>query len=307
VPCIPYEDEYLCDGGDREAPVDVMPDWTVYGLDTEDTIAHFDTLDGRTEVEASNRVCMYAPRFASVRQVTGLIVNRQRTSVAGFELPVHLNSQEALGGPTIMNQPLQPGRYVGARGIQQFREQLRGNDLANAQAVAGIINRFKAFEDLQLIRNGQFDNTEKARLSEGMTAALVWTADQGVQVCIGDLTLIEVTGDSAAQSVCRYDLPPGKPRMRVVKVASKRAAQPGDEVEFTIRFDNVGDEVVGNVTIIDNLTARLAYVPDSAECTRDANFIAEENESGSLILRWEIIDPIEVGEGGIIRFTCRVR
>jgi hypothetical protein len=51
----------------------------------------------------------------------------------------------------------------------------------------------------------------------------------------------------------------------------------------------------------------LVYVPDSAECSVDANFMTQPNDRDSLVLRWEIIDPLEVGEGGIIRFTCRVR
>jgi hypothetical protein len=64
---------------------------------------------------------------------------------------------------------------------------------------------------------------------------------------------------------------------------------------------------VGNVTIIDHLTQRLEYVQGSAECSLPANFIATDDEGESLILRWEITDPIKPGEGGIIRFQCRVR
>ena len=58
---------------------------------------------------------------------------------------------------------------------------------------------------------------------------------------------------------------PGDPRLRLIKCARKRNALPGEEVEFTLRFDNIGDQVIGNVTIIDNLTTRLEYVPDTAQ------------------------------------------
>ena len=37
----PY-DEYLFDGGDRDVPVKVDRDWTVRGIDQEDTIAHYE-------------------------------------------------------------------------------------------------------------------------------------------------------------------------------------------------------------------------------------------------------------------------
>src|SRR5262249_26517802 len=56
-------DEYLCDGGDLNHDVYVKKDWTVVGLDQQDTIAHYDTLDGQVQVAASNCVCVYAPRF----------------------------------------------------------------------------------------------------------------------------------------------------------------------------------------------------------------------------------------------------
>ena len=58
---------------------------------------------------------------------------------------------------------------------------------------------------------------------------------------------------------------PGDPRLRLIKCASKHHALPGEEVEFTLRFDNIGDQVIGNVTIIDNLTTRLEYVPNTAQ------------------------------------------
>ena len=93
----------------------------------------------------------------------------------------------------------------------------------------------------------------------------------------------------------------------MVKSVSKRSAKPGETVEFTIRFDNVGDQVIGNVTIIDNLTPRLEYVVDSAQCSPKADFFTIVNEGESLVLRWEIVEPMKVGDGGVIRFQCRVR
>ncbi len=64
-----YPDEYLCDGGDREIPVHYYED-TRQGLDTEDTIAEFTDHKGKQRTSKSNKVCVYAPRFASVRSVS---------------------------------------------------------------------------------------------------------------------------------------------------------------------------------------------------------------------------------------------
>jgi hypothetical protein len=38
-----------------------------------------------------------------------------------------------------------------------------------------------------------------------------------------------------------------------------------------------------------------------------ANFLSDYNEADSLTLRWEILEPMQPGDGGVIRFKCRVR
>ncbi len=78
-------------------------------------------------------------------------------------------------------------------------------------------------------------------------------------------------------------------------------------MEFTIRFDNTGDVVIGNVTIIDSLTTRLEYVPESAQSSVTANFSSAANDGDSTTLRWEIVDPLKPGDGGLVRFKTIVR
>jgi uncharacterized repeat protein (TIGR01451 family) len=300
-------DEYLFDGGDHPPSVEVMPDWTVLGLDLEDTVAHYDTLDGRTEVQASNRVPIYAPRFASVRHIAGLSMSHNRFRVAGVDSPTGPVTQEDQQLATTVHQPVQPERYLGIRGLQDFRERAGTLGVTGDVLLGGLRDRFQTHEDFQVIRDGTFDNSEKARLAIWLAAAAAWESDQSAQVMLDEHAAVQVIGRSRAQSVYEYELPEGKPRLRIIKVASTAQAQPGDEIEFTLRFDNVGDQVIGNVTIIDNLTTRLEYLPNTAECSLDARFVTEENDGESLVLRWEILDPLPVGQGGIIRFRCLVR
>ncbi|MBR5627538.1 MAG: DUF11 domain-containing protein, partial [Thermoguttaceae bacterium] len=85
------------------------------------------------------------------------------------------------------------------------------------------------------------------------------------------------------------------------------AAKPGELIEFTIRFENIGDQVIGNVTILDNLSSRLTYLENSAKSSHVGEFLVETNEQGSLVLRWEITDPLEPGEFGIVQFIGKVR
>ena len=78
-------------------------------------------------------------------------------------------------------------------------------------------------------------------------------------------------------------------------------------MEFTIRFDNVGDQVIGNVTVIDNLTTRLEYVEGSQSCTLPANFAVSDNQGESLDTAVGDHRADEGRRGGVIRFQCRVR
>ena len=78
-------------------------------------------------------------------------------------------------------------------------------------------------------------------------------------------------------------------------------------MEFAIRFDNLGGQVIGNVTIIDSLTTRLEFIEGSAQSSLPGDFYVEPNEAGSLVLHFEVTDPLEPGQGGMVTFQCRVR
>lgn len=300
------DDEFLCDGGDKDVKVVIGKDWSVYGLNLEDTVGHYDTLDGKRIVEPSNCVCIYAPRFAAVRQVRGVSMNKQRTKSAGVEQPEQLVQQDELQIASTKIQQIQPLGELGRNRTVTLEEDTRGLTVDNTLLPGEFANRFANYENFQVIRIGIHQQSEEAVLAESIEAAAVWETKQAVQVLIDKQRVQIQKGLSAAQELDHFE-ERGAPKMRVIKVASTKYASPGDEIEFTIRFDNIGDEKIGNVTIIDNLTTRLEYVPDSAQCNVKADFLTQVNEGDSLILRWEIINPLDPGKGGIIRFKCRVR
>ena len=302
----PPIEEYVCNGGDQNVQVQVKRDWTVQGLHPGDTVIHYDTLDGKTYVEPSNDVCLYAPRFAAVRKVYGIVAHEQSDRLVGVDAPLGPKLSTDLGQPTTVVQPLQAIRKHAVAGMQSFREKTRGIGIDNAQRPGITEDQFLPFEDLSIIRRGLYDNTEKARLTERLMAAYTWSSDQAVQVLIDNKPAVQLIGTSGLQSVYTYEMP-DKSQVRIVKIASKQNAQPGELVEFTLRFDNVGDLPIGNVTIIDKLHDRLEYVPDTARCSLAAEFKTEDEDGSARILRWEITEPLQVGDGGLIRFTCRVR
>ena len=300
------QDEYICDGGDRDRPVKIGADWIVKGLHMEDTIAHYDTLEGETMVASSNRVCVYAPRFGSVRLVLGVDSFEGKDSLIQHNIPVKIAVEEErlLANTTL--QQLQTIRAIGAKRPSTQQGNSPGLLLANEVGIIEAEGGFKPFENFRILRDGQYELTESLKLSEQTEAATVWTLDKGVQVVIDGTPAEVATGDARAQATFSVDHE-SNPGLRIVKVASACAAKPGEIVEFTLRFDNVGNEPLGNVTIMDNLTTRLEYVEESQTASLQSKFITQVNQGDSLILRWEVLDPIAAGDGGTVRFKCRVR
>jgi uncharacterized repeat protein (TIGR01451 family) len=300
-------DELVCDGGDRNLGVLVSPSWQVFGLDTQDTVAHFDTLDGRTLVEPSNCVCIYAPRFGAVRSITRLVSDEQIDTPNGMTLPIAAARQDDLKIAATNLQRYQPHGEVGRRMPEGFTRPENPVPISNVLIPVGVQDNLLPYANLDIIRRGIFDDAEKARLAQAVAAAIEWTADQAVQVVIEGQPGVPLTGDQRAQVVFTVEDKRHCPKLRVIKVASTQTARSGDIVDFTIRFDNIGDQPLGNIVLIDNLTPRLEYIDGSAQASVKAAFSTTVNPSQSLVLRWEIADAIERGDGGIVRFRCRVR
>jgi len=301
------EDEYICDGGDAGGPAGVTRDWEVHGLEVEDTIAHYDTLDGKTVVEPSNRVCIYAPRFGSVRAVRSLVAHEMAQQPGNVHAPLKLTQHDDRTPPWTAKQHYQAVGHLAARPPVIVRTRQGDGVLSEAVGPRGFSDAIKPYENLAIIREGVMEMSEMAWLAQAVEAANTWTHNQAVQVILDHQTAAAAVSSDKLHLLFTVKSPTPQPRLRIVKVASTAHAAPGEEIDFTLRFDNVGNQTIGNVTIIDNLSARLEYVPESAQCSRQAQFSTQPNEGESLILRWELADPLKPGEGGIIRFRCRVR
>jgi uncharacterized repeat protein (TIGR01451 family) len=305
-PLIGPSDEYLCDGGDFQSPAGVRADWVIEGLEQEDAIAHYDTVDGRVIVVPSNRVCVYAPRFAAVRRVASAIAHEQ-------PLFVNVMLEEESPAKAAEAQPVASSlqRHAVAINLAErppilFRQRQQAGQLEQLVATMDVFLSIAAYANLHIIRTGQVDNAEKPRLATSIESAITWTGVQAPQVVLGAQRAQEMAGLRQAGIVYQTD-GPDRPRLRLIKLASCNHALPGEEVEFVLRFDNIGDQVIGNVTIVDNLSTRLEYVSDSAQSSVDARFVTEPNAAGSTILRWEITEPVKPREGGVLRFRTRVR
>jgi uncharacterized repeat protein (TIGR01451 family) len=303
-----YPDEYLCDGGDRELPVHYTSAER-NGLDTEDTVGEFVDHSGKERTSKSNRVCVYAPRFASVRTVSQPYEEGTTQELAGMvradggnelrtQLASHLgNLNQATGGMRMRSR---------ASGLESERLPGESSQRQKPHMHDKIQN---TFQDLNFFQTGTFEQADLARLNLGINAALVWSREQypiiqgkiehattGLQeVSVSVLTVVD---DKKTDQ-------PGQ--MRLVKTADKNAAEIGDVLTFTIRYDNLGPREIAAVRIVDNLTPRLEYVDDSATCDRAGRLVLQDNGEGSQVLIWELAEPLAPGEGGVVTFQARVR
>lgn len=299
-------DEYLCDGGDDGLKVGIRKDWQVDGLEQEDTIAHYDTVDGRTVVTPSNQVCIYAPRFGVVRRMVDLHEYARSDSAGGFDSPLVLSKIDENERASTSLAQLEPTIHRVGDPATLIKERQQLGEIERAMVVEEFDGSLAPYVDLKIVRTGTIDNGEKALLARASLAAITWAGDQAPQITI-DERHAQASIRDAQPGIVYHLHDPKKPHLRLIKLASTGTAKPGEEIEFTLRFDNIGSQVIGNVTIMDNLTTRLEYVEDSAKSSIKADFSTKPNSGGSVVLRWEITEPIEAGKGGILQFKCKVR
>lgn len=300
------EDEYLCDGGDRDYPVHYEAG-RMAGLNTEDAVVEYNDSDGNLTVTPTCKVCLYAPRFSAITAINEPNENHTSGQPIGAKL--------AVAGSDMIRRQLVTDHHQRDR-LTKIATRKRGSQVFNPLAREEIHNLLSpeihdqtliAFNHFTYVRTGILVREEEARLKLGIQGAANWTRVQN-PVIAGHL-------NAASQVESRFrgvELvgrePPSKPGvLKICKLADRRDAQPGDIVTFTIRYDNLGDLPVTNVQITDNLTPRMEYVPDSAMCDRPGKLVTEDNNEGSLILRWILDEPVLGHTGGTVSFKAKVR
>jgi uncharacterized repeat protein (TIGR01451 family) len=300
-------DEYICDGGAARGVPAVHPTQPPAGVRPEDTVAHYTTADGRPQVAVSNRVCIYAPRFAAVRQVWAPVVHERHERMAGVEQPVRLVQQEQRRGARSALQPQPLAAQVGLDQAQRLRHRTGGRLVDQVSQLVLTADALMPHENLALVERGILDGRESAKLARGVAAARTWASDVAVQIVVDGQAAVEARGSSAPQETLTYETF-GKPCLRLCKIADQGEASSGQVVTFTLRLDNVGQQPIQEIRIVDHLSPRLELVPGSAHSSLPAQFEVEEAADGQTqVLRWTLRGPLKVGEGGVIRFQTRVR
>jgi|GEM_PF-1838203 uncharacterized repeat protein (TIGR01451 family) len=301
-------DEYLLQGGDREQHVNVGRDWSVDNLDSEDAVVHYHTLEGELVIQPTNRIPIYAPRFGSVRRMDGMIQLKAQEKLAGYDRPTGLIQSDRTTGTHDLLQQEQLQHNLVARSTTTFREQTQSLGLNNRHGALEDSGRAKLSEGVGRDAWVEALNSEKPRLGASIDRPQTGLIKQQPQLTQDRITPAQKAASRGPGSLETYQLRDGKSLLEITKSSTTGAVQPGDTITFTIRFKNVGTLAVGNVTIVDHLTSRLEYVEQSQQSSMASDFFAiTSSQEGSTILRWEINEPLEVGEGGEVTFECLVR
>lgn len=300
------KDEFLCDGGDGGAPMTFGGDGGLRGIDPRDAAVRFQA-DNRPRVLPTNRVCLYAPRFAAVRSSIGA---NQNLIVENLVVANHTERQEAINarqGPKkfTQNERAELARHRAraslARGRQFAGDHVEVRVLQGFDVPTNIAGNVKV-QGPEVARNRQQGNLFRLRQKlDGLK-----TAESAVVTGIA-----EGLGQSVMawkpQEMAGVEVPPNKPGLAVIKQVDTAEAEPGAEVEFTIFYRNMGNVPIRNVSVIDSLLPRLEYVPRSALGPAGAVFTANENRVGSTELRWDLPEPVAPGQEGYVRFRANVR
>jgi uncharacterized repeat protein (TIGR01451 family) len=302
----PRPDEFLCDGGDRTPPVHYDRTFR-HGLDTEDTVGEWSDPAGGHHVSPSNKVCVYAPRFGEVRSFS--------TPVEGAKVDRLISANEVqrgvgLDSETYLDTKIQKTKLNAAR----VRSRASGFETENA--LSGFDNTTAAALNLEdatplvnttFLSRGIMTRGEEPFLAKGVQAAVTWTRTQFPIISATDISSQEVRAEFRASEIIGLEDRNKPGVLRVVKLADKGSAAPGEVVAFTIRYDNLGDKPVHHVRIVDNLTPRLELVEGSATSDRAGRLDIEPNGEGSFVLNFVVNDPLPGKTGGVVTFKATVK
>ncbi len=156
--------------------------------------------------------------------------------------------------------------------------------------------------------DGQFEQSDEARIAYQIQAAAIWSHTQFPVIAIREQSAhASKSAIKPEEYIGVEDKRKTEGNLQLIKLADKKNAKSGDVITFTIKYENVGDFDVEGIKVVDNLTPRLEYIHDSATSDRKGRLVVEDNQEGSLILTFEVDEPVKGHQGGVVTFQARVR
>jgi uncharacterized repeat protein (TIGR01451 family) len=301
-----FPDEYICDGGDKDIPVHYF-EYQRHGLNFEDTVAEYVDSNGEPQVKPSSRVCVYAPRFASVRTIDVSHVDFTYDRLAGHhdgDRLVGFDNELRPDVETQTDQPIGLDRRDSAGGLIA---DVADDNLTKVEWIGGNIQVNRLWEDIGFVRDGRFHQEDEARIAMAIQVAHDWSHDLYPIIMADTLGggIVEASFRAADMTGVHDPRTPGD--LRIVKLCEQDTAQPGDVINFVIRYDNVGGRELTAVRILDNLSPRLELVPGSVTFDRAGTVEVQDNGAGSQLIVFELDEALPGETGGVLSFQCLVR
>lgn len=288
--------------------MEVNENWEADIQNETGTFIFYDGIQGRSTIQSPDPVYIYAPRFRAIRQVIDLNVDEQITMTGDLYTPTQVSTANRTMETSTTRQNMQAGTGTSRTVMLEAQGNtgaglLDGNVAAQMKTQEAVI----AQESRTVNGPGVFDGKTRAITADGLIEFKTWTQTENMRVFIDQQSASASIQTLSAPSLYTVKEGDKKQDVKIYKVASTNSARPGETVDFIIYFENTGNTPIGNITLVDNLPARLEIIEDSAESSVDSSFTYEINGNGSQTLRWEVTQPLHVGEKGAVKFKALVR
>ena len=312
--------EVIHDGGDSLDRAIIDDSGRSQGVNPEDAVAEFTIIGSRRRILPSNKICIYSPRFAWLRQISGLGTVVLDAGVQGTVLN---------NGPGQTKVTMPSNTAVSELLLDGMRSRERASGARSTQ-IAGKSQRMEPVlpqitihgpKANLIVKNpgavSEVDGTARLRQREGLSVRLAgWRISQlQNEETVSAMAKVEQGSRLVmARAVTREAILDCKEEMRVLeqplilhKWADRCEAGPGEIVTFTLRLTNQTGKPIAEVAIVDSLSCRLEFLGESANCNRDSVFLNQENEVNSTRLRWEITGLVQPGDTVVVSFKAKVR
>jgi uncharacterized repeat protein (TIGR01451 family) len=300
----------VCNGGDSGAPA--RPDGAdgLANLTAGDVVARYRAADEGPDADCvriavSSCACVFAPRFAAVREVVRPFEDAAPQGPRGLARDEHPD-EEALRLPVVQrSQALQP---------EAARKALPGVALHERLGPLAVDQDDRPSEEQGIVQAAakvSDDQPELARRAQrplvavGFDVPVAWTCVRAANVVV-DGRSAEVVAADRGTATLRFESP-GRAELTLCKRAGTDTARPGEELDFTIVMLNSGDRPLAGVVLADALPARLSFVEGSAAASVSADFATGTGDDGATVLTWRLRDTLAPGASGFVRFRTIVR
>ncbi len=307
---IPVAGPYLvCDGGDCLALAQPTGASGLKNLHAGDTVARYHADDFGPDVHdvkvaISNRACVYAPRFASVRHITRPHEEAAPVGIKGLSLDTVTElgvRRQPVWGSTQRIAPEAARKALPGVAIEERLFPMAVDQNAFPKEASGENRAVARVADERPMLTKR---KQSPLLQVGFEVPMAWTCVRGAQVIVMGRTAEVIAADRGTATLRIEEQ--GRAELTLCKQVGSDTARIGEELDFTIYLLNSGDRPLRDVVLVDALPARLELIPQSAAANLSAEFSTEKGDDGSVVLKWRFESPLAAGEGGFVRFRTLV-